>query len=124
MRDAARHEVAMAQLDTEAAGSARAQVEYELARVQHALVASEDAKRKLESELDGVKQALAASGEAWRKVEEEANRLTDERVSLLLELGASKDKLSTFREKASKEKKALEAKFDVGFDVIFNYGYG
>ena len=44
VRDAACHEVAMAQLDTEAAGSARAQVEFELARVQHTLVASEDAK--------------------------------------------------------------------------------
>ena len=88
--------------------------------MQHALVASEDAKRKVESELDGVKQALAASGEAWRKAEEEANRLTDERVSLLLELRASKDELSAFLAEASKEKKASEAKFD----VIFNYGYG
>ena len=32
-RDAARHEVVMAKLDAEAAGSSRAQVEYELARV-------------------------------------------------------------------------------------------
>ena len=57
-------------------------------------------------------------------MEEEANRLTDERVSLLLELGASKDELSAFWAEASKEKKALEEEFDVGFDVIFNYGYG
>ena len=89
--DAARHDVAMARLDTEAAGSTRAQVESELPRVQHALVASEDTRRKVESELDGVRQAFTASGEAWRKAEEEANRLTDERVSLLLELRASKD---------------------------------
>ena len=65
-----------------------------------------------------------ASGEAWWKAEEEASCLTDERVSLLLELGASKDKLSAFQAKASKEKKALEKAFDAGFDVIFNYGYG
>ena len=78
----------------------------------------------MESELEGVKQALAASGEAWPKAEEESSRLTDERVSLLLELRASKDELSAFWVEASKEKKALEAKFDVGFDVIFNYGYG
>ena len=53
-RDAARHNVAMARLDIEAAGSTRAQVESELARVQHALVALEDARWKVESELDGV----------------------------------------------------------------------
>ena len=99
-------------------------MESELARVQHSLIASEDAWRKVESKLDGVQQALSASGEAWQKVEKEANCLTDERVSLLLELGASKDELSTFRAKASKEKKALEEEFDVGFEVILNYGYG
>ena len=68
-------------------------MESELARVQHALVASEDARRKVESKLDRVQQALAAFGEAWRKAEKEANRPTDERVSLLLELGACKDEL-------------------------------
>ena len=67
---------------------------------------------------------MATSGEAWRKAEEEASRLTDERVSLILELGASKDEMSAFRAEASKEKKALEEAFDSGFDVIFNYGYG
>ena len=61
----------------------------------------------MESELDGAHQALAASREAWWKAEEEANRLTDERVSLLVELGASKDELSAFRAEAFKEKKAL-----------------
>ena len=52
-KDAARHEVAMGGLETEAAGSARAHVESELAWVQRALAASEDARRKVESELDG-----------------------------------------------------------------------
>ena len=51
----------------------------------------------MESELDKVQQALATSREAWRKVEEEASRLTDEQVSLLLELRASRDKLSAFQ---------------------------
>ena len=75
----------------------------------------------MESNLDGAQQALVASREAWRKAEEEASRLTDERVSLLVELGASKDELSAFRVEASKEKKALEEAFDLGFYVIFNY---
>ena len=36
-RDAARHEAAMVRLETDATGSARAQIESELARVQSAL---------------------------------------------------------------------------------------
>ena len=36
----------------------------------------------------------------------------------------SKDELSAFWEKASKEKKDLEEEFDAGFEVIFNNGYG
>ena len=72
----------------------------------------------------GAQHALAASKEARRKAENEANRLADERVSLLMELRASKDKLIEVRAEASKEKKALDEAFDVGFDVIINYGYG
>ena len=99
-------------------------MESELARVQRALAASEDTRQKVDSELDGAQQALATFGEAWRKAEEEVSLLTDERVSLLVELKASKDELSAFRAKASKEKKALEKEFDISFEVIFNYGYG
>ena len=50
--------------------------------------------------------------------------MADELVSLLLELGASKDELIRVRADASKEKKAMEKAFDKGFEVIFNYGYG
>ena len=56
--------------------------------------------------------------------EEEASRLTDERVSLVVELWARKDELFAFRTEVTKEKKALEAEYDVGFEAIFNYGYG
>ena len=123
-KDSARHEALMARLNAKAARSARAQVESELAMVQQALAASEDPRQKGESKLTEVQHALAVSKVARRKVEDEASRLADERVSLLLELGASKDELSTFREKASKDNKALEEAFDAGFDVIFNYSYG
>ena len=51
-RDAACHEVTMARLEIDTAGSAWAQMEFELARVQHGLPALEDARRKVESELD------------------------------------------------------------------------
>ena len=68
-----------------------------------------------ESVLTGVQHALIASEEARRKAEDEASRLEDERVSLLLELGASKDELTGVRAEASKERKALEEDFDAGF---------
>ena len=88
------------------------------------MAASEDARHKGESELTGVQPALAASEEIRRKADDKASCLADERFSLILELGTSKDELSTFRVKASKEKKAMEETFDTGFDVIFNYSYG
>ena len=122
-RDATRHEASMDKLDAEMVGSARAQVEFELARVQHALAALEDAQQKGEFVLTGAQRALADSEEARRKVEDKAKCLVDERVSLILELGASKDELIGVRAEASKEKRALEEAFDAGFEVIFNYSY-
>ena len=77
----------------------------------------------MESELDVAQQALAASREACQRAEEETSRLTDERVSLLVELGASKDELFAFRAETSKEKNDMEVDFDAAFEVIFNYGY-
>ena len=118
------HEASMARLDAKAVGSARAQVESELARIQHSLASSEFVRQKGESELTGVQHTLAALEEAQQKAEDEVNRLVDERVSLLLDLGASKDELTGVRAEASKEKKAMEEAFDASFDVIFNYGYG
>ena len=67
---------------------------------------------------------MVVSREAGRKAKEEVSRLTDERVSLLVELEASKDELSAFHAEVTKEKKALEAEYDAGFEVIFKYGYG
>ena len=122
-RDAARHEVAMARLEIKAAGSARAQVELELYQVQSALTTSEGGRLKAESELGSVQQALVTAKEACRRVEEENGRLTDKRLSLLMELGATKDDFVAFREKSFAERSALEAEFDASSDVIFNYGY-
>ena len=76
-----------------------------------------------ESELDSARQALATTKEACRRVEEENSRLTDERLSLLMELGAIKEDFAAFRAKSSAEKSALEAEFDASSDVIFDYGY-
>ena len=78
----------------------------------------------MESELDSVQQALAAAREACRKAEEEICRLTDERLSLIMELGAGKKELLAFQAKATVERKAMEKEFNASSDVIFNYGYG
>ena len=114
----------MARLNTEAAGNAQAQVKLELSRVQCALTTTDGGRLKAESELDSARQALAAAKEACWRAEEENSRLTDERLSLLMELGAIKEDFAAFREKSSAEKSALEVKFDVSSDVIFDYGYG
>ena len=99
----AHHEASMAPMDSDAMGSARAKMESKLARVQNALAVSEEARRK---------------------TEDEANHLAVKRVSLLLELGTSKDEVFSLQAHALKEKKALEEAYEEGFDVIFNYGYG
>ena len=77
-RDAARHEVVKALLETNAASSAWAQIESKLTLVQCGFTTSEGARLKAESELDSIQQALATAKEAYRKAEEEIFRLTDE----------------------------------------------
>ena len=67
---------------------------------------------------------MVAAEEARRKTEEENGRLIDEQLSLLMELGATKDDFTAFRERTSLEKTIMEAEFDASSDVIFNYGYG
>ena len=57
-------------------------------------------------------------------MDDEVSRLTDERVSMLLELGTCKDEMSAIRAEALKESEALREDYEEGFDVIFNYGYG
>ena len=57
-------------------------------------------------------------------MEEEICRLTDERLSLIMELGAGKEELVAFQAKAAADRKAMEEEFNASSDVIFNYGYG
>ena len=123
-RDVVQHETVMARLETEAAGNAREQVELELSRVQCALTTADGGRLKAEFELDSARQALASAKEACRRANEENSRLTNERMSLLMELGAIKEDFTSFRAKSFEEKLALKAEFDASSDVIFNYGYG
>ena len=83
-------------------------MESELTQVQCALTTSEGVRLKAESKLDSVQQALAAAREAYRKAEEEICGLTDERLSLIMELGASKEELVAFQAKATAERKVME----------------
>ena len=62
--------------------------------------------------------------EACKKAEEENNRLADERLALVMELGTLKDDFAAFREKVIADRKMMEAKFDASGDTLFNYGYG
>ena len=118
-KDEACHEAAMAKLATEGAVNTRVQIESELARVQRALALAEAARRRAESEHGAAREALAAAGEACTKAEEENGRLVDEKLALVIELGAVNDEFTAFLEKA-----AMEAEFDSSGDTLFNYGYG
>ena len=75
-KDVARYDALMAHMDADAVGNVRARVESELARVQNASAMTEEARRK---------------------ADDEVSRLTDKRVSLLLELGTCKDEISAIR---------------------------
>ena len=123
-RDMARYEAAMAKLAAEGAVNTRAQVESELARVQSALALAEEARRRAEFEHGVAQEALAVAGEACKKAEEENNHLADEKLALVIELGALKDDFAAFRDKATSDKEAMEAEFDSSGDMLFNYGYG
>ena len=123
-RDTTRHEAAMAKLETEGAVNARAQMESELARVQCALAVAESARLRAEIERGVAQKALSIAREACTKAEEENNRLTDERLSLILELGTIKDDVAALQEKVVVNSEAMEVEFDASGDTLFNYDYG
>ena len=123
-RDAARHEAAMAKLATEGAVNTRAQIESELAQVQRALALAEEAHQRAEFEHGAAQEALAVTGEACKNAEEENGHLADEKLALVIELGAVKDDFTAFREKAAADREMMEAEFDSSGDTPFHYGYG
>ena len=46
-----------------------------------------------------------------------------ERASLLLELEATKDEVSSLHSQASRDKEAMEEEYQKALEVIFAYGY-
>ena len=67
-----------------------------------------DAKAMAEDKLARVQDALAVAGEARRKAKDEDALLKVERTSLLLEIGAAKDEVSSLHSQAGKDKEAME----------------
>ena len=67
---------------------------------------------------------MAVAGEACKKAKEENNRLANERLALVMELGIVKDDFAAFREKVVADRETMEAEFDASGDTLFNYGYG
>ena len=98
-------------------------MDLELSRVQYALTTTDGDRLKANSKLDFAQQALAVANEAFRRAEKDNSHLTNECLSLLMELGVIKEDFAAFWAKSSEEKSALEAKFDASSDVIFDYGY-
>ena len=115
-RDVAHHEATMAKLEIEGAVNTQAQVDYELTRVQRTLAVAESARLKAESEREVAQKAVSLAREACTKAEEENNRLTDERLSLILELGTIKDDFTALREKAVADREAMKVEFDASGD--------
>ena len=93
----------MARLATSMAGNARARADEDLARVQKALAAVEEGRHKVE--------AVTACLEV-------------EVTSLLLELEATKDEVSSLYSQGGRNKEAMEEEYEKALEVIFTYGYG
>ena len=85
---------------------------------------AEEAHRRAELEHGVSQEALAIAGEACKKAEEENDHLADEKLALVIELGALKDDFASFQEKAVADREAMEAEFDSSGNTLFNYGYG
>ena len=81
-------------------------------------------RRRAEFEHGAAQEALATAREACKKAEKENDHLADEKLALVIELGALKDDFVAFRDKAAVDREAMEAAFDSSGDTLFNYGYG
>ena len=67
---------------------------------------------------------MAVVEEAKCKAEAETARLEVDKTSLLLELRAAKDEVSSHQSQAGKDKEAMEKGYQKALEEIFAYGYG
>ena len=70
-----------------------------------------------------VQDALAVARETRRKTEAEDGRLDVELTSLLLEIRAARDELSSLHSQAGKDKEAMKEDYQKALELIFAYGY-
>ena len=71
-----------------------------------------------------VLDALAAAEEDGRESEAEIARLAIEKMSLLLELEASKNEVSSLHSQVGKDEEPVEEDYQKALELIFAYGYG
>ena len=83
-----------------------------------------DVKARAENDLTRVLDALIVAEEDGLRLEAEVSRLEVEQTSLLLELEASKDEVSSLHSQVGKEKEAMEEDYQKALELIFAYGYG
>ena len=74
-----------------------------------ATIAAGDAKERAEEELARVRDALAVTEEF-------------ERTSLLMDIRAAKDEVSSLQSQAVKDKEAMEEDYQKALELIFSYG--
>ena len=70
-----------------------------------------------------VQEALVVAGEGRNKAEAETARLKVKQTYLLLELGETKDKVSSLHSQAGRDKKVMEEDYQKALEVIFSHGY-
>ena len=70
------------------------------------------------------RDALAVAEEEECRLEAKIARLVLELTTLLLELEASKDEVSSLHSQAGKDKEAMEEDYQKALEQIFTYGYG
>ena len=72
--------------------------------------------------MTATKEARVIAEKARSKAE--ATRLEVKRTSLLLEIGAAKDEVSSLYSQVGKDKEAMEEDYQKALEVIFTYDYG
>ena len=83
-----------------------------------------EAKVLAKDKLARVQDALAVANEAKHKAEAEAVLLEVERTSLLLDIGAVKNEVSSLHFQEGKDKEVMEEDYQKALELIFTNGYG
>ena len=112
-RDEAKEEAQVAWLADVITGNAKAKAEGDLAKVQDALEAVKEVRVAVEEARHKTK------AEVRRKAEAEAAYLEVKRMSLLLEIGTTKDEVSSLHSQSDRDKKAMEEDYQKALEVIF-----